>query len=136
MFKIKQFSNFKIWKEKVDEKRYYTWQEFDQDCETIIQTLYPRRAEFDGVWGPSRGGLPLAVALSHGLGLPLFLSKPFSHRTLIVDDISDTGKTLAPYEETNFIVTLFVHPQTLTPPSFHIHEKGKEWVVFPWEKGR
>jgi len=119
----------------VAEKQFYSWQEFDQDCEKIIEMLYERRGDFDGVWGPPRGGLPLAVALSHGLGLP-FLPEPKSIKTLIVDDIADTGKTLEKFSLTHFTVTLFYHWQSVTIPNIYLREKNEGWIIFPWEKGK
>lgn len=48
--------------------------------------------KFEGVYGFPRGGLCLAVALSHSLELPL-LEEP-KNNSLIIDDIYDTGYTL------------------------------------------
>ena len=115
------------------EKQFYSWQEFDQDCDALINMLYSQRGDFDGVWGPPRGGLPLSVVLSHGLGLPL-LPEPKSVKTLIVDDIADTGETLKKFLGVNFIVTLFYHRQSVTVPSIYLREKNDGWIIFPWEK--
>lgn len=118
----------------VDGKLFYSYQEFGQDADFLIAMLCPFKDKFDGVWGPPIGGVFLAGVLCYGLDLP-FLSEPKSHRTLIVDDIIDTGKTLGRFYGDNFIVSLFYNPKSPVVPSEYCHLKeGKEWVVFPWAK--
>ena len=115
------------------EKLYYSWQQFDKDIKKIARRIKRTNKRFDGIFGPPRGGLPVAVALSHQLNLPLFL-KPKSKRTLIVDDISDTGKTLKPYAKNYFIATIFYRKQSAVSPAIWIRKKTNKWIVFPWEK--
>lgn len=114
-------------------KQFYSWQEFDRDCDELIRRLRPQRLMFNGVWGPARGGLLLAIVLSHGLGLSL-LAEPIAFNTLVVDDIADTGKTLHKFVGVNFMVTLFYHQQSVTTPTIWLHEKFDKFIVFPWEK--
>ena len=66
------------------------WIEFDE----LIYSIYTKckNKKFEGIYGFPRGGLCIAVALSHSLGLPL-LDEP-KNNSLIVDDIYDTGLTL------------------------------------------
>ena len=66
------------------------WKEFDECVYSISKQC--RNKSFVGVYGFPRGGLCLAVALSHSLCLPL-LDEP-KNNSLIVDDIYDTGYTL------------------------------------------
>ncbi len=115
------------------DKRFYTWDEFLSDMhDRIIPALMPRAGEFNGVWGPPRGGIIMAVMLSHQLGIPYLLA-PQDKKTLIVDDIADTGETLKDFSEYS-IATLFYHRQSIVEPSLWLHEKKDQWVVFPWEK--
>ena len=67
-----------------------SWKEFDECIISISNQC--KENNFEGVYGFPRGGLCLAVALSHSLGLPL-LEEPINN-SLIVDDIYDTGHTL------------------------------------------
>jgi len=113
-------------------KQNYTWTQFGHDAKCIARMLKNRRETFDGVWGPARGGLPLAVAMSHFLNIP-FCKKPKSRKTLIVDDIADTGKTLLKYAETHTIATLFYHTQSVFEPNIWLRKKTNKWIVFPWE---
>ena len=66
------------------------WIDFDECTYSI--SMRCKNKKFEGVYGFPRGGLCLAVALSHSLGLPL-LEKP-KNNSLIVDDIYDTRYTL------------------------------------------
>lgn len=115
-----------------EKKLYYTWQEFDADTRRIVSKIKNiRRHNFDGVWGPPRGGLPLAVVLSHALNIPLLL-KP-TKKTLICDDIADTGRTLDQFNNKNIIVTIFYHNQSMVVPNIWLRQKKDKWIVFPWE---
>lgn len=116
-------------------KYFYTWQEFDEDIEKIA--IWAREKNFDSVYGIPRGGLIVAVALSHRLDLPLKLRREeINPETLIVDDISDSGGTLLEFEknlEARLVAaTLFYHKDTKRMPDFFVREKT-DWVVFPWE---
>ena len=50
---------------------YFTWREFDKSVENIANKC--KFLEFSGIYGVPRGGLCLAVALSHKLKLNLVL---------------------------------------------------------------
>jgi len=118
---------------KKEEFEYYSWKMFDNDVRKIVKRLKRRKRRFDGVWGPPRGGLPLAVTLSHALEIP-FLESVQSVNTLIVDDIADTGKRLRDYANTHFIVTLYYHRQSTFVPDIWLRMKHKRFIKFPWEK--
>ncbi len=115
-----------------DKKYYYDWADFETDVGKLTSEL--KRKKFDGIWGPARGGLPLAVCLSHSLNLP-FLEKPRNKKTLIVDDIADSGKTLEPFfKKGHTIATIFYHRESRFEPHIWLREKKGQWIVFPWEK--
>ena len=131
--------------------RVYTWEEFDAEARKLADTIKAWGRTFQWIYGPPRGGTPLAVRLSHLL-LPdaqrqktqeiQFAFKDvmpdyylnFINTLLIVDDIADTGKTLLPLKEKGFfIATLFKHPQSAITPDIWIREKDDRWIQFPWE---
>ncbi|OHB20733.1 MAG: hypothetical protein A2939_00135 [Parcubacteria group bacterium RIFCSPLOWO2_01_FULL_48_18] len=119
------------------EKLYYAWEEFVEDSERIGKLVEveskKRKRQFDGVYGIPRGGMILAVCLSHRLGIPMLLAP--TKRSLIVDDIADTGKTLAHFRDLRcFIATLFYHPRSIVKPDVWLRKKGSAWIVFPWER--
>jgi len=117
------------------EFEYYAVQEFEKDVETIIRLIKEKGLKFRNVYGPPLGGLVLGVYLSHRLDIPLLLDpEKVSRETLIVDDIADTGRTLAPFaQRRKFIVTLFYHRQCRFEPDIWLREKKDAYVIFPWE---
>jgi len=83
---------------------YFTWDEFDKSVEHIAKKC--KSFNFSGIYGVPRGGLCLAVALSHKLKINL-ISQP-KKNSLIVDDIYDTGFTLNNFKDINkFIQEVF-----------------------------
>ena len=85
-----------------------------------------------GIYGVPRGGLCLAVALSHKLNLKL-IEKPLKN-SLIVDDVYETGITLSNFkniEGVNFFV-LVSKKKPIWWNSVDLSFK-EEWIVFPWE---
>jgi len=107
-----------------------TWDMVERFVDAVSGICAKRR--FAGVYGFPRGGLPLAVWISHRAGLPLLLAP--AEDALLVDDIADTGATLFRYRKSHFIATMFYHRQSSVVPDFWMFEKkNDEWVVFPWE---
>ena len=117
-------------KERIKVVTYFTWKEFDKSVEFIAEKC--NFLDFSGIYGIPRGGLCLAVALSHKLKLKL-ISKPIKN-SLIVDDVYETGITLNSFkniEGAKFFV-LFSKNKPTWWESVHISDKS-DWIVFPWE---
>ena len=109
---------------------YFTWSQFDKSVEHIANKC--KYLEFSGIYGVPRGGLCLAVALSHKLKINL-ISKPIKN-SLIVDDVYETGITLKTFKDlegARFFV-LFSKIKPTWWDTVFISEKS-EWIVFPWE---
>lgn len=117
-------------------KYYYSWKELENDCKKLAKKLKPIKFNFSNIYGGSKGGLVIAVILSHLLDLPMILNKDqITKNTLIVDDISDTGNTLnkiLKVKKPKAILTLFTTQTTKVFPDYYVHIKDK-WVVFPFE---
>ena len=109
---------------------YFTWKEFDKAVEQIANKC--KDLEFSGIYGVPRGGLCLAVALSHKLKLNLILEP--KKNSLIVDDVYETGITLKTFKDIEgaMFFVLFSKSQPKWWNSVFIAKK-KEWIVFPWE---
>ena len=110
--------------------RYFTWSEFDKSVDYIANQC--KKMKLTGIYGVPRGGLCLAVALSHKLNLQL-LEKPLKN-SLIVDDVYETGMTLSNFkniEGVNFFV-LVSKKKPIWWNSVDLSFK-EEWIVFPWE---
>ena len=111
-------------------ENYFTWSEFDKSVEHIYNKC--KFIEFSGIYGVPRGGLCLAVALSHKLKINL-LSEPIKN-SLIVDDIYETGITLNTFKDiegATFFV-LFSKVKATWWNTVFTSEKD-EWISFPWE---
>ena len=109
---------------------YFTWSEFDKSVDHIANKC--KFLEFSGIYGIPRGGLCLAVALSHKLKINI-ISEPRKN-SLIVDDVYETGitlNTLKDIDGATFFV-LFSKMKTKWWNTVFISEKS-EWIVFPWE---
>ena len=110
--------------------RYFSWSEFDKSVDHIANQC--KFWELSGVYGVPRGGLCLAVALSHKLNIKL-IEKP-SKNSLIVDDVFETGLTLSNFkkiEGANFFV-LVSKKKPIWWNAANLSYK-KEWIIFPWE---
>ena len=111
--------------------RVLSWQQFD-DAVALL-AVRARSRDLTGVYGVPRGGLCLAVALSHAMDLPLLQSP--EPDALVVDDVYETGRTLETlrlqFPQASFAVWV-----SKTPPLWwHAAEvvDSPEWLLFPWE---
>ena len=109
---------------------YFTWSEFDKSVAHIANKC--KFLEFSGVFGVPRGGLCLAVALSHKLDIKI-INKP-SKNSLIVDDVFETGITLSKFKhiEGAYFFVLVSKKKPIWWNTVILSHK-KEWIVFPWE---
>ena len=109
---------------------HFSWSEFDKSVEHIYNKC--KFIEFSGIYGVPRGGLCLAVALSHKLKINL-MPKPIKN-SLIVDDVYETGMTLNTFKniEGAMFFVLFSKIKPIWWNTVHISKKN-EWIVFPWE---
>ena len=125
-------------------KEFISWEQYDNYIAKIFdwvdQLQRYQGLQLGAVYGLPRGGLPIAVSLSHELNLPLLMDYydrkiVTDKQILVVDDIADTGHTLKGFEnEHNVIVTLHFHEQSIVKPDFYCEEKGDKWIVYPWER--
>ena len=145
------------------DKVYLTWWQVDRAIFSLTDVL--REYNPDTIVGISRGGLIPAVRLSHILGdvdfkvIDVKFYKGIDERTeepkitipihgslegkrvVIVDDVSDTGKTLqVVIDEVKKrgardikVACLAMKPWTSVVPDFYVFRTDK-WIVFPWEE--
>jgi len=120
----------------VNDKTYVSWNTVDQAIDKLVKEYRRMDYRCDVVYGLPRGGLPLAVMLSHRLELPVILTEPTKdQKVLIVDDIADTGAQLNKYKEFKnaIIFTIFYHKQSIVIPDKWIYRKYDKWIIYPWE---
>jgi len=113
--------------------RLLSWEEINGAAE-VLATRW-QGTPLTKVWGVPTGGVVAAYEFSRVSGIPLLRSYPahVDPSLLIVDDIVDSGRTLAPYKTAGFQVDALYRrdhaPEDLAPDA-HLVE---EWVQFPWE---
>ena len=108
---------------------------FDQAARKLTDQIFSLKecGVVKSIYGIPRGGLVVAVRLSHLLDLPLILDpREIQSNTLVVDDIADSGKTLEKFKN-NIIATLYYNEKSPVTPKFWIFKKKDRWIVFPWE---
>lgn len=122
-----------------------SYTEYESIMEQMVQLIVESGVKFSAVHGLPRGGLPIAVHLSHYMHLPMVINiqrfkEEYPDGTLlVVDDIIDTGKTFERFLEIASIhkfkyktATLFYKPHSAHEPDIYINETT-DWIVFPWE---
>ena len=109
---------------------YFSWSDFDKSVVHIANKC--KFLDFSGIYGVPRGGLCLAVALSHKLKLNL-IPEPRKN-SLIVDDVYETGITLNAFKDIEgaMFFVLFSKIKPTWWNTVHVNE-NREWIVFPWE---
>jgi len=142
-------------------KRYYAYENFREDTKKLMQKV--EKFEPEAIVAIARGGYTLAHAMAEGLHirdlqsirtelydgdqkrdeLSLFGMCDFGvKRVLVVDDIADSGKTMAfimeyltkEFPDVSFAsATLFYKKSSLYEPDFWVNEADM-WIEFFWEK--
>lgn len=142
--------------------RNVSWAEAIKMCKWLTKKIQDDNYKPDVMIGIARGGLVPLCVLSYMLGIrnvqtialklydknkkndkieqiiPCNIGKlKGCEKVLIVDDVSDTGKTLeyviskARKKEVR-TATLFYKPKSGVKPDYYV-EKTEEWINFPWE---
>ena len=128
----------------VVKKSFISWDEFNENIEKLVSKI----KNVDYVVGIPRGGLILAVTLSHKLDIKhmtvdhlekledLNFLNYDRKKILIVDDISDSGQTLKYYKKAGYTTaTLDVRSTTITKPDYYVNWiDNADWIVYPWER--
>ena len=122
-------------------KEFISWEQYQYAIDRMVlhYKQSTRISDCGAVYGLPRGGLPIAVSLSHKLDLPLLMNYydrkiVTDKKILVVDDIADTGNTLKDFESPhNVICTLHYHEDSIVLPNYYVKLKGDKWIVYPWE---
>jgi len=114
-------------------KYFVDWREYGALLSALAEKIKETGRTFSGVYGLPRGGLPVAIYLSHNLKIPMVMSKKLLEpSTLVVDDLVDTGRQLRRYTD-YFTAALYSKPWTTTHCNISV-ETTRAWIVFPYEQ--
>ena len=146
------------------EKEVLTWDLFGQCSRELAQTIVDSGFNPDIIIAVARGGLLPAGALSYSLGVklsdavnvefytdvhetlpdPVLLAPVLDtesiagKKLLVVDDVADSGRTLALVLELlrSFgadvrSAVIYAKPKSVVDPDY-VWRRTEEWIVFPW----
>ena len=122
-------------------KVVYDWDWVDQQIDSIGEKLESiEKPQF--ITGVPRGGLIPAVLMSHKFEIPFIgleaaktLPGDLKKKVIVVDDIADSGNTLAQIQRHNFITATLArrYSSSFNPLFVGTDIKDDHWLVFPWE---
>ena len=123
-------------------KEFISWDQYQAAIDGMVRQYeeHYKNLQCGAIYGLPRGGLPIAVSLSHRLNLPLLMNyydrKVVTDKKILgVDDIADTGHTLNDFDNNNNIIfTIHHHDDSITTPHFWMWDKDDKWIVYPWER--
>jgi len=122
-------------------KEFVTYEEYGKLLDELVREIKNGIdiSKLSLIYTFMRGGLPIAIHLSHFLNIPVITNETDYYfpaggcdEILVVDDIADTGKTLDGFQILFPIATLYYKPRSIVKPKFYVRET-ENWIVFPWE---
>ena len=111
-----------------DFKYSLTWREFKSLCGDLCEKI--DWSKYDSVFPIIRGGVYPAIELSKIMDVPVVWEP--DERSLVVDDICDSGATAKVFLEKGFDVATLFHKGRCDAPTYYA-AKTQKWIVFPWE---
>ena len=125
-----------------------TKQQYNNDIDLLIKQikhLEHIEGTFDNIYPIARGGYYPAIRVAKALNREIILDESeITEKTLIVDDLIDSGKTLAKYVGKNHVAVVYFklgekvkpeNPQRETSILVGITVEAGEWLEFPDENG-
>ena len=123
------------------EKKFYTWNWVNDQIDKIGEQLEGlEKPQF--ITGVPRGGLIPAVLMSHKFDIPFIgleaaktLPGDLKKKILVIDDIADSGNTLAQIQRHNFKTATLARRYSSSFSPLFVGEdiSDDHWLVFPWE---
>jgi hypoxanthine phosphoribosyltransferase len=127
--------------EKTYQRRFVSYDQFGELMDRLVDKIKKSGKRFSSVYGIARGGLPIAVHLSHHLGIMFYSDRelpPLDMTSLlIVDDLTCDGTTMlrikSQWKHASTAV-LFHKPHAAegSEPDFYVY-MTEDWIDFPWE---
>jgi hypothetical protein len=109
----------------------YSEQDFLNDAVSLSNII--DKNKYTSIYPVPRGGIALGVILAQMLSLPIITKNNIDAKTLVVDDLVDSGATRQKFIENDFAC---IHIKSHTPsnmlPTYYLH-KTREWIKYWWE---
>tara|TARA_R110001592_G_scaffold295553_3_gene565571 strand:+ start:405 stop:812 length:408 start_codon:yes stop_codon:yes gene_type:complete len=120
----------------------FSWSEFDLAVDVMVEEFKSSdTSHIEKILALPRGGLPLGVALSHRLNIPLITQTyqigraPYGN-VLVVDDIADSGETLEKVSKelkNSLYYVIHQDDNSIFEPDFSYVSNDRYWISYPWE---
>lgn len=109
-----------------------TTQQFIQDSKELAKKI--PKGKYKYVWGIPKGGILLAYIISQELGIEMIdQDTPTDEsKTLIVDDLLDSGKTFSEFE--GFDTAVLYNKNETIESTYFLKKTPNEWIELPHEK--
>ena len=104
------------------------WTTFRALCRRLAEQIDWRK--YVAIYPVLRGGVYPAIELSTFSGLPIIWE--LSEGALVVDEIHDSGATLATYQARGYDVAVLHYKRRPKCPTYFATETS-DWIVYPWE---
>lgn len=140
----------------MNNKLYYTWQDFEKDCRSLAEQIKKDKVEYTKIVAITRGGLFTAGLLSQFLKavpidtvsihsyygsarkrMAILKENTSKEPTLICDDVVDTGKTASMvkkmYPNSKIVVLHYKSSNNPIIKPDYFMEDTDAWIVYPWE---
>ena len=109
-------------------------EQYRTDIEAVAQKIKDSGNKYSGIYGVPRGGTYPAAMLAQMLAVKqIFDPADICAQTLIVDDLIDSGNTLAKYTSDKAVI--YAKPGKLNAVQYYGRAVENDWIVFPDETG-
>lgn len=113
-----------------------TIREYQIDIELLAAAIKRAGIQFDSIYGIPRGGYLPAIELGNIFRVPVIINPAeISGATLIVDDLADSGATLAKYQMHHRAVVYKKMCCKSEDLIYAVEVPAREWIELPDEKG-
>lgn len=113
--------------------RTLTYGEYDESIEKLAEKIKSSGKSYDYLFPIPRGGYYPAIKLSELLSIPVTSVYDKKEKTLVVDDIVETGSTLSEYGNADKAV-VFAESYSVDKVQYY-GEVKTEWLMLPDEVG-
>ena len=143
----------------MNDKTYISWNDFHQDVKNLCQKIKQTNIQYDKIVAISRGGFIPAGIIAYELdirnsavvNISTYINNKqtklekinnietigkIDEKTLIIDDLSDSGQTIKIMRETfknGTYVTVYAKEKGKSYPDIYEKDMPNHWLVFPWD---